>query len=140
VRYRFAYLPEREYAAAWERGLLDATMYPAHEDYRREMERVLREAAEVQGASACVVPLDVAGLLEYAAREGKDPASRQTRTDYNEWLEGACRDIAWPPERNAACWCGSGRKYKKCCGAPLGAGSGSMPSPGHRPFRKVRAG
>jgi hypothetical protein len=26
--------------------------------------------------------------------------------------------VPWPPERNAACWCGSGRKYKKCCGAP----------------------
>lgn len=21
------------------------------------------------------------------------------------------------PERNEPCWCGSGRKYKKCCGA-----------------------
>ncbi|TDC03308.1 SEC-C metal-binding domain-containing protein, partial [Actinomadura bangladeshensis] len=26
--------------------------------------------------------------------------------------------LAWPPERNAPCWCGSGRKYKKCCGSP----------------------
>ena len=24
----------------------------------------------------------------------------------------------WPPERNGTCWCDSGRKYKKCCGAP----------------------
>jgi hypothetical protein len=24
-------------------------------------------------------------------------------------------EISWPPERNAACWCGSGNKYKKCC-------------------------
>ena len=23
--------------------------------------------------------------------------------------------IAWPPGRNEPCWCGSGRKYKKCC-------------------------
>lgn len=23
--------------------------------------------------------------------------------------------VAWPPERNAPCWCGSGMKYKKCC-------------------------
>jgi uncharacterized protein YecA (UPF0149 family) len=26
--------------------------------------------------------------------------------------------IAWPPGRNQPCWCGSGRKYKKCCAAP----------------------
>lgn len=24
--------------------------------------------------------------------------------------------IAWPPGRNDECWCGSGRKYKRCCG------------------------
>ncbi|MGO9505871.1 MAG: SEC-C metal-binding domain-containing protein, partial [Mycobacterium sp.] len=25
---------------------------------------------------------------------------------------------SWPPGRNQPCWCGSGRKYKKCCAAP----------------------
>jgi len=25
--------------------------------------------------------------------------------------------VDWPPGRNQACWCGSGTKYKKCCGA-----------------------
>ncbi|MFI2433646.1 SEC-C metal-binding domain-containing protein [Streptomyces sp. NPDC018693] len=24
----------------------------------------------------------------------------------------------WPPPRNGTCWCGSQRKYKKCCGSP----------------------
>ncbi|WP_066362114.1 SEC-C domain-containing protein [Herbidospora mongoliensis] len=28
-------------------------------------------------------------------------------------------DIAWPPGRNDSCWCGSDRKYKKCCGSPV---------------------
>ncbi|GAB1817461.1 SEC-C domain-containing protein [Herbidospora sp. RD11066] len=28
-------------------------------------------------------------------------------------------DIAWPPGRNDSCWCGSERKYKKCCGSPV---------------------
>ena len=23
--------------------------------------------------------------------------------------------VPWPPARTAACWCGSGRKYKQCC-------------------------
>ncbi|WP_246077495.1 SEC-C metal-binding domain-containing protein [Actinomadura hallensis] len=26
--------------------------------------------------------------------------------------------LDWPPERNAPCWCASGRKYKKCCNSP----------------------
>ena len=25
--------------------------------------------------------------------------------------------VAWPPGRNEPCWCASGLKYKKCCGA-----------------------
>jgi hypothetical protein len=29
------------------------------------------------------------------------------------------RLIGWPPPRNKPCWCGSGLKYKKCCGGPL---------------------
>lgn len=28
------------------------------------------------------------------------------------------RAQAWPPPRNSPCWCGSTRKYKKCCGNP----------------------
>jgi hypothetical protein len=28
----------------------------------------------------------------------------------------------WPPTRTDACWCGSGRKYKKCC-RPHGLGA-----------------
>jgi hypothetical protein len=77
------------------------------------------------GAILRVVPLEVAGLLAYASREGKDPASRQTRLDYSGHVSQD-HDIAWPPERNAPCWCGSARKYKKCCGAP---GFLAMPVP-----------
>ncbi|MHA6802773.1 SEC-C metal-binding domain-containing protein [Salinifilum ghardaiensis] len=45
------------------------------------------------------------------------------------WDE-AGRGLAWPPERNAACWCGSQRKYKKCCGAPGFAEEPSSPAEG----------
>jgi tetratricopeptide (TPR) repeat protein len=31
------------------------------------------------------------------------------------------RRVAWPPARNAPCWCGSSVKYKKCCGGALPA-------------------
>jgi hypothetical protein len=29
--------------------------------------------------------------------------------------------VMWPPGRNQSCWCGSGTKYKKCCGANVAA-------------------
>jgi hypothetical protein len=54
------------------------------------------------------------GLLEREATE------RQTRRDYGEWCAENRADltVAWPPPRNSRCWCGSDRKYKKCCGSP----------------------
>lgn len=27
--------------------------------------------------------------------------------------------FVWPSRRNAPCWCGSGRRYKTCCGSAL---------------------
>jgi tetratricopeptide (TPR) repeat protein len=115
---RLGYLPEAEYAAAREQGLLDPTMYHAHVDYRRENEETLRRMTASTGYSAVVVPFDVPGLLAYASGTGKDPANRQTRLDYALVPALAKGAIPWPPERNAPCWCGSARKYKKCCGAP----------------------
>ena len=50
-------------------------MYRAHGDYRRELEQTLQAVTSQPDTPACVVPLDVTGLLAYAEREGKDPAN-----------------------------------------------------------------
>jgi tetratricopeptide (TPR) repeat protein len=115
VHLRMAYLPADAYAEAAARGLLDPTFPTDHTDYRRDVEEVVRSWAG-QGKLS-VVHLDIPGLLDFAAREGKDPARRGTRLDYCNTLDEH-RGVAWPPQRNSPCWCGSGRKYKKCCGAP----------------------
>lgn len=117
--YQMAYFPPAEYEAAWAHGLLNATSYRDHADYRRETEQALRAMAERLAAGIRVVPLDVPGLLAYAQRVEKDPAHRQTRLAYTGWLYEAGRDATnWPPERNGPCWCRSGSKYKRCCGSP----------------------
>jgi hypothetical protein len=113
-----AYLPEAEFEAAWEQHLLDATMYRAHVDYRRELQTSLMNQAATPGGPIFVMPLDIPGLLAFAEHEGRDPASRRTRLAYNRTLQGSGLEIPWPPPRNGPCWCGSGHKYKKCCGAP----------------------
>ncbi|WP_020502247.1 SEC-C metal-binding domain-containing protein [Sciscionella marina] len=38
--------------------------------------------------------------------------------EYEQAVELLGEVIAWPPERNEACRCGSGTKYRKCCGCP----------------------
>ena len=42
-------------------------------------------------------------------------AARAVRSSTAVSEAGAGR--AWPPGRNEPCWCGSERKYKRCCGA-----------------------
>jgi len=114
-----AYFPPAAYEQAWERDLLDATSYRDHADYRREVEQQLQAMAADGRGPMRIISLDVPGLLAYAEQSGQDPASRQTRLAYvGRPGENSGAITAWPPDRNAACWCGSGRKYKKCCAAP----------------------
>src|SRR5262245_35919947 len=115
--YQVAYFLPEQYEAAWDRGLLNPTNYRDHGNYRRETEQTIRAVAERSSTPIRVIRLDVADLLAYAQREGKDPGRRQTRLDYAGWLHGTGHtSYLWPPERNAPCWCGSSSKYKKCCG------------------------
>ncbi|MBA8825368.1 hypothetical protein FHX42_002719 [Saccharopolyspora lacisalsi] len=88
----------------------------AHVDHRRETERVLRASAE--GDTPLVAHGDVAEFLDFCGERERDPSTASIRNDYAGWLAEHGRGISWPPERNEVCWCGSGRKYKKCCGAP----------------------
>ncbi|MGW8434652.1 SEC-C metal-binding domain-containing protein [Nocardiopsis sp. NPDC055879] len=76
-------------------------------------ERALREGGNGQR----IVLAEQAEIDAYAGEHGLDPAAEETR---NAWARTLPEDrvVAWPPERNRPCWCGSGRKYKKCCGSP----------------------
>lgn len=80
-----------------------------------EVERALRE----DGGGHRVVLADAAEIDAYAGEHGLDPVVEETRSAWARTLPED-RALAWPPERNRSCWCGSGRKYKKCCGSPSG--------------------
>lgn len=82
----------------------------------RERELANRELVGIGGGHVVMVPLTVAGLAEFASRTGTDPADKATRHAYMMEVVAEGGAISWPPQRNAPCWCGSGAKYKKCCG------------------------
>jgi hypothetical protein len=93
------------------------------DDYETYAGRIQREARMYEGSGATRVRLVTGGLADYEAyakAQRRDPADSSTRQDYGEWCTKARPDRVriWPPERNGACWCDSGRKYKKCCGGP----------------------
>jgi len=86
----------------------DEVHYPA-------AERRWRELADSGVPSIRVVPATVAGLCDFAERTGVSPTDSETRAAYVNNIPSE-QMIVWPPPRNTPCWCGSGTKYKKCCG------------------------
>ena len=85
--------------------------------YARRLEANLRDLARGLSQNPAVAPIDVAALLTWAESEGYDPASGEARSVYAAELFRAGHVLPWPPSRNDGCWCRSGRKYKRCCGA-----------------------
>lgn len=78
--------------------------------HRTLLERLLTSAAD-EGE---VAVLAVADVESFAALAGDAP-SGTALDEFATRRAGSLPTIAWPPERNAACWCGSGQKYKRCC-------------------------
>jgi len=50
--------------------------------------------------------------------EGRAKETLEKLRPQIETYEAFAAELGRPPSRNQPCWCGSGTKYKKCCGAP----------------------
>ena len=89
-----------------------------HADYNRALQRTLQDYADA-GALPAVHRADpdpaVPGLVR-TSRTGTRPTPAPA-TPPTLARRGDPSLIAWPPARNQRCWCGSGRKYKQCCGS-----------------------
>ena len=117
--WALAWFPKDEFARAiveWPE-LLD-TMPADHDEYSKQVESNLKAAAAKEPGSPDVAPLSVDALLAEYGDEGGEVRSRGTMGANVARSGGA---ISWPPERNDTCWCGSGIKYKNCCGPVLAA-------------------
>jgi tetratricopeptide (TPR) repeat protein len=112
------YFPPGEFALAIEAwpGFGEDWREDGHAGYALELDRRMREIAPNAPRRPVVVPLTVALVRERSAANGldDDAAEARARAAYEVAQEGGA--VAWPPGRNDACWCGSARKYKKCCG------------------------
>lgn len=88
-----------------------------HRAYSHATEaRIKRIARHAPGNRVHVAALTVDGLQAHAEESGHDPGSGEARSSYAATLLQAGNAVLWPPGRNEPCWCGSDRKYKKCCG------------------------
>ncbi|GAB2444721.1 hypothetical protein GCM10027062_26160 [Nocardioides hungaricus] len=84
--------------------------------HRRATEQRLRELAG-NGVSVSVALGAVDEYAEFAVDQELDPAASASRARYAAEVARTGRATRWPPGRNDRCWCGSGQKYKRCCGA-----------------------
>jgi SEC-C motif len=91
-----------------------------HPQYCRTMQRILVEYAQARLPGMVIAPVRVAPFTAWCAEHGHQPDSADARAEFAGHLAATADPslIAWPPGRNEPCWCGSGRKYKKCCAAP----------------------
>ncbi|HEY2191872.1 MAG TPA: SEC-C domain-containing protein [Actinomycetospora sp.] len=119
ARVQLVFFQRRERAEAQRRW---PDEYPGtDEEYFTATELGWRELRDAGAASITVVPLPVSGLVAFAEEIGKSPTDSAVKNRYSSRIAPTA-GLSWPPPRNGPCWCGSGGKYKKCCGRPgLGA-------------------
>jgi len=86
-----------------------------HDEYCRRFQRELLRLAAHGVPMRGVAPIRLAEYLPWCEREGVDPELPGSRAHYSAELMRRGESLPWPPARNDPCWCGSGRKYKRCC-------------------------
>jgi hypothetical protein len=106
--------PEIEYGkliARWPH--LVAALGATWDEHRRQAERHCAMVART-GHGVSQTPGDIAGFEAFLLDKAIKNPSSEDLIAYPD-LRSHPTLVPWPPARTAACWCGSGRKYKQCC-------------------------
>ncbi|WP_371548918.1 SEC-C domain-containing protein [Streptomyces sp. NBC_00554] len=90
--------------------------YPSHEEHLATIEASLRELASSGTPNLGIVTGTVPSYEAFAASEASSPADPTLLPQYATTLAARGLAVAWPPQRGADCWCGSGRVYGECHG------------------------
>ncbi|MGW5034427.1 SEC-C domain-containing protein [Streptomyces nigra] len=91
--------------------------YPSHDAHLATIETSLRELSASGTPNLGIVTGTVPSYEAFAASELSSPDDPTLLPQYATTLAARGRATAWPPQRGAACWCGSGRGYGECHGA-----------------------
>lgn len=110
-----AWFPAGEYERAIERwpSLAEDWEDVAHGDYCRRLEGQAKWMRRQGVVLRAMSPIVVDDFVAWCDEHGEDP--EDARASYAAEVLAAGEALAWPPGRNEPCWCGSQRKYKKCC-------------------------
>lgn len=117
ARFAVLYWPEKDFRRLVEQWPVLREDYGSdHAEHRSVVEHRLRSLGPEHGEAVVGIG-DLDDYLGYVGKRGEKADSAATRAGYAAHLGIQGRFVAWPPGRNDRCWCGSGLKYKRCCGA-----------------------
>lgn len=111
-----AWFPPGEYEAAIQRwpSLGEDWAEVPHHDYCGRMDGNIKWMRSHGVPIRAVAPIHVEAYAAWCAENDEDPDEARAAYTAHRTQDGDV--IPWPPGGNEPCWCGSGRKYKKCCG------------------------
>ncbi len=127
VAVAMSWFPAGEYERAIERwqSLAEDWAGVPHPEYCRRMEGHIKWMRAHGIDVRALAPIVVNDFVVWCEAKGNDPEEARAQYAADRCRLGEAVD--WPPGRNEPCWCGSGRKYKRCCGpvqaAPMHAES-----------------
>ena len=126
IAIALSWFPAGEYERAIERwsDLAADWAHVPHLDYCRRLDGHAKWMRAHGVRVRAIAPILVEDYVAWCAEHDEHP--EDARAAYAADRMAAGDVIPWPPERNESCWCGSQRKYKKCCG---GAPAGPMHEP-----------
>lgn len=112
-----AWFPADEYERAqqtWPSFAEDYEHGP-YAAYCARLELLLRDLKAQGAARLALTPIEIDSYLSWCTEDDRDPEQSDTRANYATELLERGHAHPWPPRRNQPCWCGSEKKYKKCC-------------------------
>jgi tetratricopeptide (TPR) repeat protein len=124
-----SWFPSGEYEQAIERwqSLAEDWANVLYPDYCHRLDGHIKWMRTHGIHVQAIAPIVIDEFLAWCTERNEDPEN--ARADYAAQLLSEGKAIPWPPNRNAPCWCGSQRKYKKCCGlAPPSLMHGQEPT------------
>jgi tetratricopeptide (TPR) repeat protein len=112
-----AWFPPSEYARALQTwpSFAEDYQHGPYAAYCARLELLLRNLKAQGVARLALTPIDLDSYLSWCSDHDRDPEQSDSRASYATELLERGSAHAWPPQRNQPCWCGTGRKYKKCC-------------------------
>lgn len=87
-------------------------------EHARHVEQMLQRLSDEGEPHLGIARGTVTDFESFTREENLSVQDGDARARYAADLAARGRATAWPPPRNSPCWCGSTRKYKKCCGNP----------------------